>query len=452
MTETPAPKKRFIVTSLGGKGDFVPMISAAEALKKAGHDVVFLANAFFEKDVAATGLKFVPVGTAQEFIDYMKDPRLWIPREDEKCTHELIVRSFHQYKDAMQKAKEQFGDYDAVVNCPLAIGAAVVAESEKKPHFMVTNSPFYLWFSSGDVPVINPLTSKLKSGFWAAGAIVKKVPVLGRIFPPVLKGILKFGLGFESRRMSKVHNPDLNDFRKELGLSPVQDFYNDAWTKATGIAGFWDKWFGNNANKYGKDVEIFGAAAAPSQEVEMTAELKEFMAKGSKPLLWTFGSINTQTQADVERAVEVSRMLRKRAVIVTQAEGVLSKELAGKDVIAVKLAPFSRLMHQCEAVIHHGGTGTMTTAIHKGVPQMMMPKAHDAHDAAWRAKKAGVAEVVPATADIGEVAERLQTMLGDKNRRTMIGNYQDVLAQSLQTDHQKAFARWIERKMGLERS
>ena len=43
-------------------------------------------------------------------------------------------------------------------------------------------------------------------------------------------------------------------------------------------------------------------------------------------------------------------------------------------------------------LVHHGGIGTLSQGLRAGIPQIIMPLAHDQHDNAARIKKLGVGD------------------------------------------------------------
>ena len=74
--------------------------------------------------------------------------------------------------------------------------------------------------------------------------------------------------------------------------------------------------------------------------------------------------------------------------------------------------PFSRVFARCAAVVHHGGVGTAAQGLAAGVPQLIMPMAHDQPDQAQRLKRLGVGDyLVPRKFVAGAVAAKLDVLL-----------------------------------------
>ena len=57
--------------------------------------------------------------------------------------------------------------------------------------------------------------------------------------------------------------------------------------------------------------------------------------------------------------------------------------------------PFGLLLPHAAALVHHGGIGTCAQGLAAGVPQVIMPLAHDQPDNADRLSKLGVSRTLP---------------------------------------------------------
>ena len=69
---------------------------------------------------------------------------------------------------------------------------------------------------------------------------------------------------------------------------------------------------------------------------------------------------------------------------------------------------FEDLLPRCRAIVHHGGIGTTSKAFAAGIPQLVLPLAHDQHDNAARVErlKAGL-QAKPGPRDASEKLARL---------------------------------------------
>ena len=76
--------------------------------------------------------------------------------------------------------------------------------------------------------------------------------------------------------------------------------------------------------------------------------------------------------------------------------------------------PFSRVLPRCAALVHHGGIGTLSAGLAAGVPQLVMPMAHDQPDNADRLRRLGAGRILPPGQFTGaRVARELGALLGD---------------------------------------
>src|SRR5947209_11251198 len=91
---------------------------------------------------------------------------------------------------------------------------------------------------------------------------------------------------------------------------------------------------------------------------------------------------------ELAASAEACRLLGRRGLLVTKHPAQLPPTLP-PGVIHVDYAPFSELLPRCAALVHHGGIGTTAQALAAGVPQLIVPFAHDQHDNAARVKRLG---------------------------------------------------------------
>jgi rhamnosyltransferase subunit B len=129
-------------------------------------------------------------------------------------------------------------------------------------------------------------------------------------------------------------------------------------------------------------------------EVRPASErLEAFLRGGDKPVVITPGSANVQARRFIGESLAACARLNRRAVVVTQQISQLPKPLP-KGVEAYEYLAFSRIFPRAAAVIHHGGIGTTAQCFAAGVPQLIMPMAHDQPDNAARVKRMGVGDYV----------------------------------------------------------
>jgi glycosyltransferase len=85
-----------------------------------------------------------------------------------------------------------------------------------------------------------------------------------------------------------------------------------------------------------------------------------------------------------------------------------------KHVTCVDWVPMRALLDTCDAVLHHGGLGTMYAALDAGVPQLSAPMPHDSVVNAQIAAARGVGSVLEMSATTAAtVAPAVQDLLAN---------------------------------------
>jgi len=108
------------------------------------------------------------------------------------------------------------------------------------------------------------------------------------------------------------------------------------------------------------------------------------------------------------------------------------RELLGPvpgDVRVVEAAPLHLVLPTCDAVIAHGGAGTLLTAVSHGLPQLLVPRLpdHVRHAARLADAGAGIAVAAP-EADPAVLRSRLTELLGTPAYRTAATHLQRQLS------------------------
>src|SRR6185295_3844805 len=87
--------------------------------------------------------------------------------------------------------------------------------------------------------------------------------------------------------------------------------------------------------------------------------------------------------------VQTARALGRRAVV-SRGWADLSVVDNDPDCLAIGEANFQALFKRVAAVVHHGGSGTTTSAALAGTPQVLVPQIYDQHYWARRIQDLGI--------------------------------------------------------------
>ncbi len=239
--------------------------------------------------------------------------------------------------------------------------------------------------------------------------------------PPLLPG-MPFG-SRTPRRMVRVifwiadHfiidpalNKSVGPLRKDLGL-PRQRRYLKHWIHGTGkTIGLFPEWYATAPDWPASFVQT-GFPRFDGTVEPLSPDLQIFLAAGTPPVAVTFGSGMTQAGPYFVAAAQALATLGRRGILLTpfrqQVPDPLPAGVIQQDYVSLKA-----LLPRCAALIHHGGIGTTSQALASGVPQLIMPLAHDQPDNAHRIERLGVGlSLVPKKFTTQNVANQLQLLL-----------------------------------------
>ncbi|MCK9932033.1 glycosyltransferase [Frankia sp. Mgl5] len=243
------------------------------------------------------------------------------------------------------------GGCDALLATGLAhFASRSVAEKLGIPYVYATFCPFLLPSPHHAPPLVLP----------------------GESFPPgVTDNRVLWELNAQS--FNALHGEALNAHRASVGLPPVDDvrtfiFTDHPWLATDPALGPWQE-------TADLDVVRTGAWILPDER-PLPAELVAFLDAGPPPVYAGFGSMRT-VSADIARvAIEAIRAQGRRAVVGRGWAGLALID-DGDDCLVVGEVNQQALFSRVDAVVHHGGAGTTTTAARAGVPQVVVPQAGD---------------------------------------------------------------------------
>jgi UDP:flavonoid glycosyltransferase YjiC (YdhE family) len=124
----------------------------------------------------------------------------------------------------------------------------------------------------------------------------------------------------------------------------------------------------------------------------LDAEVEAFLAAGAPPVYVGFGSMVSADAAALTRAVLEGAGRGGRRVLLSKGwAGIGGGPLPPGAMAVHGPMPHARLFPRVAAVVHHGGAGTMATALRAGVPQVLVPHILDQFYHAHRLEKLGIA-------------------------------------------------------------
>jgi rhamnosyltransferase subunit B len=362
----------FILVTIGSAGDVHPFVGLGLALKERGHRVSLVTGSYFEPLIRRAGLEFVELFSTDEYRSMLDDPDLWHPRRGPMFVlRNAILPMLRPAYDLLTAMYEP--------------GRTVVAASSL---------------------VLGALAAQEKLGIPTASVHLQPVMIRSLVRPPKLPGMqtadwlprwfirLQYWLA-DRVVVDPLLDAGLSGFRREIGLPAVQRVFDSYVHSPQLTLGLFPEWFAPPQADWPPQLRLAGFPLYDEHDVTpLDDSLVAHLAAGGKPIAFTPGSAMTRGEDFFRTAIEACGRVGRRGLLLTRHLEQLPSSLP-PHVRHVDFAPFSQLLPRCAALVHHGGIGTMSQAFAAGIPQVVMPMAHDQHDNAERAERLGVGATLP---------------------------------------------------------
>ena len=369
------PRLHVVMAALGTSGDMYPFLALAVSLQRRGHRVTFFGPAPHERHARLAGVPFHAVGTVEDYQEALADPDLWHPQRSFK----LIWQGLNRCLDLLPAFVRTLPQDEpcVILSHLLAIPSAALVRPLRPdiPIVSVVLAPSNLR-TSHDPLTIGPLS------------IPPWVPMAWRRW---IWGRV------DARFLDPVALPDLNAERGRRGLPPVDHFHAHMQGASDLSVALFPAWFAPAPPDWPQplvqgDFQLY----EPDAGQPMSAELTRFLSAGEPPIVFTAGTGHRHASAYFAKAVQATRRLGARAVLLSSAREQVPASLPDS-VLWQPYVPFRTLLPAAAALVHHGGIGTTAEALRAGVPQLVVPFAHDQFDNGARIQALGVGRAMPAS-------------------------------------------------------
>ncbi|MFZ0428556.1 MAG: glycosyltransferase [Acidobacteriota bacterium] len=349
---------RFLLSTIGSRGDVQPLVALALQLKAHGQEVRLCVPPDFRDWIEGLGLPVTPIGP--EVRSTGKTRPSAVPPTVEQRRQMMEATVTMQFETIAAAAQ----GCDAIVGATaLQIAAPSVAEKLGVPYVFAAYCP-------------NVLPSRHHAP-----------PVLGMLGEAPAETTADYSELWDqdARRWNDMWRSLLNPHRETAGLGPVSDvrshiFTSRPWLAADPALAPWPD---------PSDETVFQTGAwILRDERPLADELESFLDAGEPPVYFGFGS--TQAPEDLSQVVvRTARTLGRRA-LVSRGWADLSVVDGATDCLVIGEANLQNLFGRVSAVVHHGGAGTTTLAASAGAPQVVIPQVYDQHYWAQRIHGIGI--------------------------------------------------------------
>jgi UDP:flavonoid glycosyltransferase YjiC (YdhE family) len=397
----------FVLAPFGSAGDVNPFIWMGRALRARGHEVWLLCAPSFAEGARKAGLNVRVVGTEAEERAILENQDIWSGNKGHQVVFHWVAEAMEAYEKAILEIVGDRCDV-AMVAGSVSMGPRLVRETRGIPLITAHVQPS-CFISVHDTALY----------FWWMEWFRHMPRWFKRLF---------FSL---PSPMDKIVMPKLRALCEARGLPPPRTMFGDWWNSPDGVLAVFPEWFAPAQPDWPRPCAHVGFPLEDlSKEHPLDPALVKFLDEGPAPLLFTPGSAMMHGEAFFKTAVAAARRLGMRALLATRYPDQLPKDLP-PGVMHVPFAPFGTLFPRCAAVVHHGGIGTLSQALAAGVPQLIMPMAHDQPDNARRVRNLGVGlSIAPWRFKEKRVAEALKRLTTAKGYRKRAEN----IALRIRTD------------------
>ncbi|MFO0913578.1 MAG: glycosyltransferase [Pirellulales bacterium] len=341
---------RFLCSTFGSAGDVFPMLGLALALRQRGHDVSFATNAHYGGVVESSGLPFHALGTEEDFQRCVDNPDLWHPLR----AFGHVIRSLQPVLKAQYElhVTSAHPDLIAITNC-FGFGAFNARETIGLPVITMHCQPAVLW-SDIDPPALPGLVGPQ----WLQ-RLGYRLGVRWMLHPTVARFV--------------------NPWRAELGLGPIPPV-TSWWNSPDGVLAMFPDWYAPAQPDWPPHVmQTDFPLWNHRSDRPLDPEVEDFLTAGKPPIVFTPGSANIHGSDFFRSAVDACRLLGRRAVLLSEFPDQIPP-LSGTDAAHFAYVPLDRILPRSAAFVHHGGIGSTSQALLAGIPQVIMPLAHDQFD------------------------------------------------------------------------
>ncbi len=344
-----------ILFSIGTRGDIEPFLAIAQLLNNDKWDVLCVFPEQFRETVESMGLSFE--GFSKEFLEIMdgKDAKMFMggqgpifkrlgilvrmSRASIKLSKEII---------ALQHRIQSEGNADRVIYHPKCNYALIWGMLNPGKTIMVSPIPF-MAHPINHLSALGNNYGKLlnKLSFWATNTV--KAIVLKR----VLRQYRKDDEGIKIS-VSSIKKAMLEKEKTFYTVSPSLFRRPDNWPEQARVVGY-----------YERDKTI---------NWQPDEGLIKFLERHEKIIFITFGSMSNSNPGEKTRIiVDVLKKHNIPAIINTSWGGLEETSERSENIVFVNNIPYDWVFPKMYAIVHHGGSGTIHTALKYACPSLVVP-------------------------------------------------------------------------------
>ena len=341
---------RILLTSHGSTGDIYPVIRLGRALVDAGHEVRFATVSLFQEEIEEAGIEFI-----------------YLPPDWEESGFAEAMRDLAQVKNNLDLLKSIYGEAVPYLR------EIVATLAEHMPWCDLFVSSY----------VFSPLGSLAKKYHkpFATQLFVHDFIPSRRVTPNPIPGIRGAPRGLQDAwngmwwrvidrlLVSAIHDV-LGEEMRGAGLTLPDSFLHKAsnLSLVTLSKALFKPDFEEHPEQFQYSWYLRWQAR---EDPKLDDEILKFTGGEKVPIL-TFGSVTFEKQRRVMTRF-MKHWPKGKKIIVQQGWAGLTVARPRPEIKVVGKVSHDQLFQHGSVIIHHGGSGTTGTALHAGVPQIVIP-------------------------------------------------------------------------------
>ena len=371
--------RKIVLVTLGSLGDLHPYLAVAWALRNHGDYVTIVTHPHYKELVEKGGFSFIPMRPGPDDVGPVD---LWMKQANDPLRGtEFIVRKLilPYIEDNYQVLMEATEYCDLIISHLLTFAAPLVAEKRGIPWVSCVLQPSAL-FSAFDPPLLGSLT------------LFEGVRFLGPFFHKMIFNLV-------SRSTRSLFLP-VFALREREGLPVIKENQLIRYFSPYRTMALFPEHFATQQPDWPKNLcQVGFPLYGKTEMVNLPDPLLKFIANGPAPFVFTLGSAVVQMESNFfEVACEAVKKSGIRAIFLTgdNPKNIPAEATYNLRIYLSEYESFAALFPLCKAVVHQCGVGTTSQALSAGLPQILVPFAHDQPDNAIRVKKLGLGINLPA--------------------------------------------------------
>jgi UDP:flavonoid glycosyltransferase YjiC (YdhE family) len=355
----PSPCYRLVLAGIGSRGDVQPLLALGQTLRQRGHQVTVAAPPNFAAWVQSLGFAFAPVGVdMQQFL--AEHPTVLTGRalQAGPIQKRYFATELPRQVQELLAVCQQAGA-DGLVWAGLAFGAPSLAEKLGIPALGVLYTSCMI--PSGMHPP--PTVRRHGRPPWANRLLwwLHRQFAAGLVGHPLNRARQQIGLP------GVILHQHLLQCQYAMAVDDTLFPSDPAWPDSVQRAPF-----------------LFLEDPEP-----LDAELEAWLQDGEAPLYVGFGSMAGAATQRMQSLLLDALPRGRRCLIGTGWAGIGDMALPAH-WRSIRSAPHAKLFERVAMVVHHGGSGTMASALRAGVQQVIVPLILDQYHHAYSLHWAGL--------------------------------------------------------------